>query len=95
MAGEWKRAIDIQIILCEHLGSLVNRITRPVEYPSKHILSDRKFHAATGEFDMGRLYIHTRRALEYLDNGLLSLNLEDLTTTLRAVWEGELDDLIV
>ena len=94
-ARTWKRTIDIQIILREYLGSLVNGVPRPVEYSSKHVLSDGKFHAAASEFDVRCLHIHTRRTLEYLDNGLLSLNFEDLATTFRTVREGELNDLIV
>jgi hypothetical protein len=74
---------------------LVDWIPRPVEYAPKHVLSDGKFHAAASEFDVRCLYIHTRRALEYLNNGLLSLNFEDLATTFRTVREGELNDLIV
>jgi hypothetical protein len=80
-----KRTIDIQIILRKNFRSLVNGIPRPIEYTSKHIFSDGKLHAAASEFDVRRLYVHTRRTLEYLDNGLLSLNFKDLATTFRAV----------
>jgi hypothetical protein len=44
---------------------------------------------------MCRLDVHTRCALEYLDDCLLSLDFKNLATTLRAVGKGELDDFVI
>jgi hypothetical protein len=90
-----KRTVNIQVVFCKHLGTLVDGIARPIEYPSKHIFCDREFHAAPGEFDMCRLDVHARCAFEYLDNGLLTLDFKNLATTFRAVGEGELNDFVI
>ena len=44
---------------------------------------------------MGRLHIDTRGTLKDLDNSFLALHLEHLTTTLCAIGEGELYNLVV
>ena len=44
---------------------------------------------------MCRLDVHARCALEYLDDGLLTLDFKNLATTLRAVGKGELDDFVI
>lgn len=44
---------------------------------------------------MGRLDVDTRRALEDLDDGLLALDLEDLTSSLGAVGQSKGDDLVI
>lgn len=52
IVGVKNRTVNIQIVLREYLRTLINGIPRPVEYSSKHVFSDWKFHAAAGEFDV-------------------------------------------
>jgi hypothetical protein len=46
-------AIDIQILLCENLGSLVNWASRTIEDTTQHVFGDTELQAVTGELDFG------------------------------------------
>ena len=74
-----RRTIDIQVILCKHLRTLVDRSTGTIEDTPQHVLRNRKLHARPGEFYVGGLDIDTRSSFEYLHDGLFALNFENLT----------------
>ena len=93
--ADGRRTINVQVILCEYFGAIVNRLARTVEDTPEHVLRDGELHAATGELNMGSLNIDTGRALEDLHDRLLPLYFKDLTATLRAIGEGKLYNLIV
>ena len=76
------RTVDIQIILRKYFRTVVNGISRTVEYPSQHVLGHRQLHATSSELDMRRLDINTRCTLKDLHDGFLALDLENLATTL-------------
>jgi hypothetical protein len=42
---EARRTIDIEVVLCKDLWTLINRVARAVEYPSQHVLCHRELHA--------------------------------------------------
>jgi hypothetical protein len=74
-----RRTVDVQVILCKHLRTLVNRCTGAVENPPQHVLCNRKLHARPSEFHVGGLDIDTRRSFKHLYDGLFALNFENLT----------------
>lgn len=45
--------VDIQVILRQHLGTLVNRPTRTVKDTSQHVLGHTQLQAVAGELDFG------------------------------------------
>ena len=45
--------VDIQIILRQHLGALINRTTRSVKDTTQHVLRHSQLQAVPGEFDFG------------------------------------------
>jgi hypothetical protein len=45
--------VDIQVVLCQHLGSLVNRATGTIEDTTQHVLRDTELQAVVGELDFG------------------------------------------
>lgn len=45
--------IDIQVILRQHLRTLVNRTTRTVKDTSQHVLGHTQLQAVAGELDFG------------------------------------------
>lgn len=83
--GQGARTVDVEIVLCENLGALVNRLSGPVEDTPKHVLRHRELHTAASEFDMRRPDVHSGRAFEDLDDGLLSLHFQDLAAAFRAI----------
>jgi hypothetical protein len=46
-------AIDIQILLRKHLGSLINWTSRTIEDTTQHVLGHTELQAVTGELDFG------------------------------------------
>jgi hypothetical protein len=90
-----KLTVDVQVVLREDLGTIVNRVPGAVEYPAQHVLCDGELHRAAGELDVRRLDVDARRALEDLHDRLLTLHLEHLTTTLGAIRQRQRDDLVV
>jgi hypothetical protein len=87
--------VDVEVVLGKDLGSLVDGITRSVEDSTLHVLRNGQLHGRSRELDVGRLDVDTRRALEDLDDGLLALDLEDLTSSLGAVGQSKGDDLVI
>lgn len=94
--GDGRRpTVDVEVVLSKDLGSLVDGVTRSVEDSALHVLRDGQLHGRSRELDVGRLDVDARRALEDLDDGLLALDLEDLTSSLGAIGQSESDDLVV
>lgn len=44
-------SVDIQVILSQHLGTLIDRTSRTVEYSTKHVFGHAQLQAVSGEFD--------------------------------------------
>jgi hypothetical protein len=87
------RPINIQVLLGKHLGALINGVSRTVEDATEHVLRDGELHAGSRELDVSSVDVDSRGALEDLNDGLATGDLEDLSTASSAVREGELDDL--
>jgi hypothetical protein len=90
-----KPTVDVQVVLGKHLWPVVDRVARAVEDATQHVLCDRKFHGATREFNVGGLDVYAGCALEDLHDGLLPLNLKDLTAAPRSIRKGQSDDLVI
>ena len=90
-----RRTIYVQIILCEHLRTLVNRNTGTIENTPQHVLCNRKFHARPGEFHVGSLDINARGSFEHLHNRLFALNFENLTAASRTIRKRKSHDFVV
>ena len=48
--------VDIEELLCVHLGALVGDTTRAVEDTAKHVLGDTELHAMILELNFGLLW---------------------------------------
>lgn len=90
-----ERTIDVKVIFREHFGSIVNRVSGPVENTAQHVFRNRELHAAARKLNVGRLNINTRCSFKDLHNGLLSLNFEHLPAAFCSVRQRQLYDLIV
>ena len=87
--------VDIQVIFRKHFRTLVYGLTRSIENTTQHVFCHGKLHTASGELDMRGFDVYAGCAFENLDNGLLALHLEHLTTTFRAIWQRQLDNFVV
>lgn len=90
-ASARERTIDIEVLLRKHLGSLVNRVSTPVEDASEHVLRHRQLHAAPRELYVRRLDVDSGRALEHLHDRLAARDFEHLAPANGSVGKSELD----
>ena len=82
-----RRAVDVQVVLRKHLGSLVDSSSAAVEDAAQHVLADAQLQAVARELDFGLLHVDAGRALEDLHHGAAAACFEDLTTALSAIRE--------
>jgi hypothetical protein len=47
--------VDVKVVLSEHLGTLVDGLSRSIEDTAQHVLGDTKLQAVAGELDFGLL----------------------------------------
>lgn len=86
-------SLDIKEILSQDIWSLVNWLSRSVEDTSEHVLRDWHLENLSGELAAGVLGINSGGSLENLDDGLLSVDLKDLSLSLASVSKSQVDDL--
>jgi hypothetical protein len=86
-------AVDVEEVLRQDGGALVDGLARSVEDAAKHVIGNRRGEDVAGELDGGAERVNARRALEHLHDGLRALHLQHLARTGRAVGERQVDDL--
>jgi hypothetical protein len=47
--------VDVEVVLSEHLGTLVDGLSRSIEDTAQHVLGDTKLQAVASELDFGLL----------------------------------------
>mmetsp|Transcript_62504 Transcript_62504/g.167420 ORF Transcript_62504/g.167420 Transcript_62504/m.167420 type:complete len:421 (+) Transcript_62504:365-1627(+) len=88
-----RSSVDVQVVLRQHSGPLVQRLARSVEGTTNHLIRDRHLQRVTREFDMRVLVVHSRGTLEHLHNSLAVVHLQHLALSYAAVSQCQVDDL--
>lgn len=86
-------ALDVQEILSQNWGSLVDGLAGTVEHTAQHILRHGRAQNVAGELAKRVLGIDARGALEHLDHGLGAAHLEHLSGAHSTVSQTQLHDL--
>jgi hypothetical protein len=85
--------LDIEEVLGEYWGSVINWDTGTIELATEHLNGDGHLEDITGELAMSVEVIDVGSSLEDLDDGSLAFNFEDLTLSHLAISELDVDDL--
>jgi len=93
--GVQRGAVDVQELLREHGGALVDGLAGAVEGAAHEVVGDRHLQRVAGELDVAVLVVDAAGALEDLHDGLLLVDLEDLALAHGAVGEIDVHDLAV
>lgn len=88
-----EHTLDVEVVLGEHIGALVDGLAGAVEDTTEHVLGHGQPEDVAGEFDARVLGVNARRALEHLDDGRLARHLEHLAAPLGTVAQRQIDDL--
>mmetsp|Transcript_21553 Transcript_21553/g.38515 ORF Transcript_21553/g.38515 Transcript_21553/m.38515 type:complete len:353 (+) Transcript_21553:505-1563(+) len=86
---------DIQELLSKDVGAAINRLARAVENATKHITRHRGFHDLASELKSGLPVVNTRGTLEDLDDGLVTINLKNLTTPSSTITKPDVHNLVI
>lgn len=88
-------SLDIKEVFGEYWGSMVDGHTGTIELATEHLDRDRHAEDITGELTMGVEVINIGCTFKDLYDGLLALNLEDLTFSHLSVSESDVDDFSI
>ena len=75
--------------------SLIDRSTGTIKDSSKHILRNSNLQVLAGELNTGLFDIDTGSTFENLDNSLRSSDFQNLPLSDGAVWQSQVDNLVV
>lgn len=84
--------LDIQEVLGQNWGTLVDGLTGAVEHTTQHVFGYGRTQNVTGELAHRVLGVDTRGAFEHLDDGLGTADFQHLTGADGAIVQAELDD---
>mmetsp|Transcript_7110 Transcript_7110/g.17954 ORF Transcript_7110/g.17954 Transcript_7110/m.17954 type:complete len:561 (+) Transcript_7110:182-1864(+) len=90
-----RRAVDVQVILCQHRGSLVNGLARAVEGTAHEVVGDGHLQSVARKLDVAVPDVDVAGALEDLHDGLLLVDLQDLALPHGAVRQVHVDNLAI
>jgi hypothetical protein len=77
--------LNIEEVLGEHGGTMVDRCTGAVEGTTQHFVGNGHLESRAGELTMSVKIVDARSAFENLNHGALALDLEDLALTGRSI----------
>jgi hypothetical protein len=84
--------LDVEEVLGEYWGSVINWDTGTIELATEHLNGDGHLQDITGELTMSVEVIDVGGTFENLDDGSLAFNFEDLTLSHLSVSEFDVDD---
>jgi len=85
--------LDVEEVLSEHSGALINWDTGTVELTTQHFCGDRHAEHITSELDVSLQVIDIRSTFENLNNSTSVVNLEDLTLSQGAIAKTDVHNL--
>ena len=87
------RTLDVEVVLGEDLGALVDGLAGAVEDTAEHVLGHGDLERVARELDAGLAGVDAGGALEHLDDGAAAGDLEHLPGALGAIGQRQVHDL--